>query len=189
MKKILAFLMVLTMALFAVACTPASEPTTTPTPNATNTDVTPDGTTPAPTPSTLTVFAMKGPTGIGMIKLLSDSDEGKTTNKYNYTIAGTADEIATKLLKGDLDIAAVPCNLASVLYNKSEGEIFTLAINTLGVLYIVEAGENITAVGDLKDKTIYSTGQGTTPEYTLRFLLSSAGLDPDKDVNSRIALL
>ena len=126
---------------------------------------------------------MKGPTGIGMIKLLSDSDEGKTTNKYNYTIAGTADEIATKLLKGDLDIAAVPCNLASVLYNKSEGEILTLAINTLGVLYIVEAGENITAVGDLKDKTIYSTGQGTTPEYTLRFLLSSAGLDPDNDVN------
>ena len=133
--------------------------------------------------TTINIGCMKGPTGIGMIKLLSDSDEGKTTNKYNYTIAGTADEIATKLLKGDLDIAAVPCNLASVLYNKSEGEILTLAINTLGVLYIVEAGENITAVGDLKDKTIYSTGQGTTPEYTLRFLLSSAGLDPDKDVN------
>ena len=132
--------------------------------------------------TTINIGCMKGPTGIGMIKLLSDSDEGKTTNKYNYTIAGTADEIATKLLKGDLDIAAVPCNLASVLYNKSEGEILTLAINTLGVLYIVETGENITAVGDLKDKTIYSTGQGTTPEYTLRFLLSSSGLNPDEDV-------
>lgn len=132
---------------------------------------------------TINIGCMKGPTGIGMIKLLSDSDEGKTEAKYNYTIAGTADEIATKLLKGDLDIAAVPCNLASVLYNKSEGDILTLAINTLGVLYIVEAGETIATAEDLKGKTIYSTGQGTTPEYTLRFLLSSAGLDPDKDVN------
>lgn len=133
--------------------------------------------------TTINIGCMKGPTGIGMIKLLSDSDEGKTTNKYNYTIAGTADEIATKLMKEELDIAAVPCNLASVLYNKSEGEILTLAINTLGVLYIVESGETVTNVADLKGKTIYSTGQGTTPEYTLRFLLSSANLNPDKDVN------
>ena len=133
--------------------------------------------------ATINIGCMKGPTGIGMIKLLADSDDNKTTNEYNYTIAGTADEIATMLLKGDLDIAAVPCNLASVLYNKSEGEILTLAINTLGVLYIVEAGESVNTVEDLKGKTIYSTGQGTTPEYTLRFLLSSAGLDPDKDVD------
>ena len=134
-------------------------------------------------PATINIACMKGPTGIGMIKLIADSDEGKTENKYNYSIVGTADEIATKLLKDELDIAAVPCNLASVLYNKSGGEIITLGINTLGVLYIVEAGDSITSVNDLKGKTIYSTGQGTTPEYTLRFLLSSAGLDPDKDVD------
>ena len=73
--------------------------------------------------ATINIGCMKGPTGIGMIKLLADSDDNKTTNEYNYTIAGTADEIATMLLKGDLDIAAVPCNLASVLYNKTEGEI------------------------------------------------------------------
>ena len=131
----------------------------------------------------INIGCMKGPTGIGMIKLLSDSDNKKTVHTYNYTIAGTADEISTKLIKGDLDIAAVPCNLASVLYNKTEGEIVTVAINTLGVLYIVEAGDTVKSVGDLKGKTIYSTGQGTTPEYTLRFLLSSAGLDPDNDVD------
>ena len=134
-------------------------------------------------PATINIACMKGPTGIGMIKLIDDSEEGKTTNKYNYSIVGTADEIATQLIKGDLDIAAVPCNLASVLYNKTEGEVLTLGINTLGVLYIVEAGESVSSVDDLKGKTIYSTGQGTTPEYTLRFLLSSAGIDPDKDVN------
>ena len=131
----------------------------------------------------INIACMKGPTGIGMIKLLSDSDAGKTKNIYHHSIVGTADEISSALIKGDLDIAAVPCNLASVLYNKTEGEVVTVAINTLGVLYIVEAGNSINAVNDLKGKTIYSTGQGTTPEYTLRYLLSSAGIDPDKDVD------
>ncbi len=131
----------------------------------------------------INIGCMKGPTGIGMIQLLSASDEGTSANHYNYTIAGTADVLSTALVKGELDIAAVPCNLASVLYNKTEGEVVTVAINTLGVLYIVEAGNSINTVEDLKGKTIYSTGQGTTPEYTLRFLLTSAGLDPDKDVN------
>lgn len=131
----------------------------------------------------INIGCMKGPTGIGMIKLLNDSDEGKSINHYNYTIAGTADEISTALVKGELDIAAVPCNLASVLYNKTEGEVVTVAINTLGVLYIIENGDNIKEVADLKGKTIYSTGQGTTPEFTLRYLLTEAGIDPDKDVN------
>lgn len=131
----------------------------------------------------INIGCMKGPTAIGMIKLLSDSDTEKSVNTYHYTIAGTADEISTGLIKGDLDVAAVPCNLASVLYNKTEGEIVTVAVNTLGVLYIVEAGEAVNSVQDLKGKTIYSTGQGTTPEYTLRFLLTSAGIDPDSDVD------
>ncbi len=131
----------------------------------------------------INIACMKGPTGIGMIKLLSDSDAGETANTYHYSIVGTADEISTALIKGDLDIAAVPCNLASVLYNKTEGEVVTVAINTLGVLYIVEAGDSISSVANLKGKTIYSTGQGTTPEYTLRYLLSEAGIDPDNDVD------
>lgn len=130
----------------------------------------------------INIGCMKGPTAIGMIKLLSDSDSETSKNNYIYTIAGTADEISVGLVNGTLDIAAVPCNLASVLYHKTEGEIVTVAVNTLGVLYIVESGDSIQSVSDLKGKTIYSTGQGTTPEYTLRFLLTSAGLDPDKDV-------
>lgn len=133
--------------------------------------------------ASINIGCMKGPTAIGMIKLLSDSDEKNSINTYNYTIAGTADELSTSLVKGDLDVAAVPCNLASVLYNKTEGEVVTVAINTLGVLYIVEAGQTVNTIEDLRGKTIYSTGQGTTPEYTLRYLLTAAGLDPDKDLN------
>ena len=131
----------------------------------------------------INIGCMKGPTAIGMIKLFSDSDEGITHNTYHYTIAGTADELSTALIQGDMDIAAVPCNLASVLYNRTEGEIVTVAINTLGVLYIVEEGETIHSVTDLQGKTIYSTGQGTTPEYTLRYLLTANGLNPDGDVS------
>lgn len=133
-------------------------------------------------PVEINVGCMKGPTAIGMVKMLSDSDKGIAKNHYKYTIAGTADEISVGLVNESLDIAAVPCNLASVLYNKTKGEVITAAINTLGVLYIVESGNSIQEVKDLAGKTIYSTGQGTTPEYTLRYLLTSAGLDPDKDV-------
>lgn len=130
----------------------------------------------------INIGCMKGPTAIGMIKLLSDSDAKSSINHYNYTIAGTADELTTGLMNGSLDMAAVPCNLAAVLYHKTEGEIVTAAINTLGVLYLVETGNSIQTVKELKGKTIYSTGQGTTPEYTLRYLLGQEGLNPDTDL-------
>ncbi len=129
------------------------------------------------------IASLKGPTSIGLVKLFSDSDEGATINNYNYSIYGAADEISTGIVKGEIDVAAVPCNLAAVLYNKTEGQIVTAAVNTLGVLYILEKGENLNTLEDLKGKTIYTTGQGTTPEYTLRYLLSANGIDPDNDVD------
>ncbi len=132
--------------------------------------------------TSINIASLKGPTSIGLVKLYSDSDNGTTVNKYNYSIYGTADEISAGLIKGDIDIAAVPCNLASILYNKTEGNVLIAGINTLGVLYIVEKGCDINSVSDLKGMTIYSTGQGTTPEYTLRYLLSANGIDPDNDV-------
>lgn len=128
------------------------------------------------------IAAMKGPTALGMLKIMEDAEAGNTANNYTFTIAGAADEITASIIKGDIPIAAVPCNLASVLYNKSQGGITMLGINTLGVLYIVETGDSVQSVADLKGKTIYSTGKGTTPEYTLNWLLKSAGIDPEKDV-------
>lgn len=128
------------------------------------------------------IAALKGPTAIGMVKVMEDAASGSTANNYNFTIAGTADEISVGLVKGDFDIAAIPCNLAAVLYNKTEGKIKLAGINTLGVLYIVETGDSITKIEDLKGKTIYSTGLGTTPQYTLNYLLTAHGIDPEKDV-------
>lgn len=128
------------------------------------------------------IAAMTGPTAIGMVKLMQDAEDGNTAASYEFQIFGTADEVSAGLIQGTLDMAAVPCNLASVLYNKTEGQLQIAAINTLGVLYIVETGETIQSVEDLRGKTIYSTGQGTTPEYTLNYLLTSYGLNPETDV-------
>ncbi|WP_312372204.1 ABC transporter substrate-binding protein [Lachnoclostridium sp.] len=131
---------------------------------------------------TMNIAALKGPTAMGMVELMERAENGETANNYDFTIAGTADEITTNLIKGDFQIAAIPCNLASILYQNSEGKIQVAGINTLGVLYIVETGDSIKSVEDLKGKTIYSTGKGTTPEFTLNYLLSSHGIDPSKDV-------
>lgn len=130
----------------------------------------------------ISVAALKGPTAMGMASLMEQNREGKTFSDYTFTIAGSADEITAGILKGEYQIASVPCNLASVLYNKSDGALQVAAVNTTCVLYVVEDGESIQSVSDLKGKTILSTGKGTTPEYTLRYLLTMAGLNPDTDV-------
>ena len=133
-------------------------------------------------PVTIRLAGLKGPTSMGMVKLLSDSENGETMNQYDFTMAASADEITPKLVQGELDIAAVPANLASVLYNNTQGEIELLAVNTLGVIYIVEKGEQVNTVADLKGKTIYATGKGSTPEYALKYILQENGLNPDTDV-------
>lgn len=130
----------------------------------------------------VSVAALKGPTAMGLVQMIDQSEQGLTANNYSLTVAGAADEITAGIIKGDYPIAAVPCNLASVLYAKSNGAIKVAGINTLNVLYIVETGDTIKSVEDLRGKTIYSTGKGTTPEYTLSYLLKANGIDPKKDV-------
>lgn len=130
----------------------------------------------------VSVAALKGPTAIGMVQVMKNNKENNAANNYNFNIAATADVFTADLIKGDVQIAALPCNAASTLYNKSAGKVQILGINTLGVLYILDTGDSVKSVADLKGKTIYTTGKGTTPEYTLRHLLKAAGLDPDSDV-------
>ena len=130
---------------------------------------------------TATVAALKGPTAMGMVKMMSD-DAASDSPLYDFNIYASADEITPKLVQGELDIAAVPANLASVLYNNTEGQVQVLAINTLGVLYIVEDGDTVQSVEDLKGKTIFASGKGSTPEYALNYMLTQNGIDPETDV-------
>lgn len=132
---------------------------------------------------TVRLGALTGPTAMGMVKLLKDADAGEAVGTYTHQIAGAADELTPLVLQGELDIVSVPANLAATLYNKTEGGVRVLAVNVLGVLYIGEYNsEELTSVADLKGKTIYATGKGSTPEYFLRHILTQNGLDPDTDV-------
>ena len=132
--------------------------------------------------TTVRVASLKGPTSIGMVKLMKDNEDGKTANVYDFTVAGSADEIVPGLIKGEYDIAAIPANLACNLWNRTGGKVKILAVNTLCVLYIVSKGTEVSSVSDLKGKTVYATGKGSTPEYCLVHVLESNGLAVGKDV-------
>ncbi len=128
------------------------------------------------------VAGLKGPTTLGMLKLAQDVTDGASQNDWQVQTYGAPDEIVPLLTKGELDMAAIPANLAATLYSKTEGKVQVAAVNTLGVLYVVTTGDEIQSVEDLRGKTVYSTGKGTTPEYVLRYILQKNGLDPDKDL-------
>jgi NitT/TauT family transport system substrate-binding protein len=175
LKKTVSLLLALLLALSVTACGGKTEP---PAPE------TPDGQEmPAEEAVAVRLAALKGPTAMGLVKLMRDSEEaGADASPYEFTLAGSADEVTPALIKGDLDMACVPANLASVLYNKTEGQIVTLAVNTLGVLYLVEKGNAVQSLQDLAGKTIVAAGKGSTPEYALRYLLKENGIDPDRDL-------
>lgn len=174
MKKLLSILLSLTMAaaLFAGCSATPAEPAA----------PAPVSAEPASSaPVDVNVLALKGPTAMGLVKFMNDSAE-ITDNTFNFSIAAAVDEVTPKLVQGQVDIAAVPANLASVLYNNTKGGVKVLAINTLGVLYILENGAAIGSVEDLRGKTIYASGKGATPEYALNYILSENGIDPAGDV-------
>ena len=126
---------------------------------------------------------LSGPTGVGAVKLMSDSEAGAARNNYEMTVAAANDEVVAKLTSGEVDIAAMATNVAANLYNKTEGKVQMLTVNGLGVLYILERdGEAIQSMADLKGRTIYATGQGANPEYVLNYLLRENGLEPGSDV-------
>ena len=125
---------------------------------------------------------LKGPTGIGASYLMKQSENGETALEYTFTIESDPSIITSSIISGDLDIAAVPTNVASVLYNKTEGAVKIIAINTLSVLYVLENGESVQSVADLAGKTVYAIGQAANPEYVLNYILRQNGLEPGVDV-------
>ncbi|MGF0039427.1 ABC transporter substrate-binding protein [Peptoniphilaceae bacterium SGI.131] len=140
-------------------------------------------------PEKLVIRALKGPTAMGMAKLVNDNflssldSSSKVETVYDFQVLTDPQEIVKGLVENKITVAAIPTNLAATVFNKTKGKISLLATNTLGVLYIVENGNAISSVSDLKGKTIYMTGQGATPEYILNSILNKAGLKPGQDVS------
>lgn len=108
------------------------------------------------------IFAISGPTGVGMVNLMED---------YDITLSSAPEEVVGKVANKEADIAAVPTNVASTLYKKLNGELKVLCVNTLGVLYIMDKDGSIKSFADLEGKTIYTMGEGSNPQYTLEYLL------------------
>lgn len=125
---------------------------------------------------------LKGPTGIGASRLLALNEAGGSHNSYDVTVLAEATDMIAQIAAGQLDIAAIPTNAAASLYNKTNGDVRLVALNTAGVLYILENGNTVKDIRDLMGKTIYAVGQGSNPEYVLRYILGENGIDPDKDV-------
>lgn len=132
--------------------------------------------------TTIKVDTLKGPTGLGMVKMMQDADAKTTANHYKFTLDTAPTAAVAKLTSGEVDMAGLPTNLAASLYKKTSGKIQLLEINTLGVLHIVTNGETIKSMKDLKGKTVYSSGKGSVPEYAFNYILKQNGLTPDKDV-------
>ena len=169
-KSIVSLLLALTLALSLTAC--GGQANTEP--------EQPDIDT--PTAAEVNLYVLSGPTGIGAMNLWAAADAGETENTYHITMSGANDEVVAAISKGEADIAAVATNMAAALYNKTEGGVTVLAVNTLGVLSLLGNGQESATIADLAGKTIYAPGQGANPEYILRYVLSGNGLDPDRDV-------
>lgn len=153
MKKFLAILLSLIIIIGATACSKTKK-----------TDV------------TVNIGVLKGPTGMSAAWLMDQNEQKLSANEYNFTVAGTPDAITGQLINGDMDIAALPTNAISALYNKTEGKISVLGVNALGVLYILENGNSINSVSDLAGKTVLASGKGSTAEYVLNYILEKNGV-------------
>ncbi len=174
MKRTLSCLLILSLLFSLLSCAEAPQATTAP--ETTETMEEKDNTT-------IRLMAMTGPTGMGLASLIHNDKEG-SGNKCDYTIelVGAPDQVVPAIANKTCDIAAVPINLSSTLYAKTNGQVQVLCANTLGVLYMVENKGQIQSVADLAGKTICAPNPGSTPEYILRYVLKENGLDPEKDV-------
>ena len=129
------------------------------------------------------IIAISGPTGMGMVKLMKDNETGNASNNYSFTLTSNPNDVVGKISSGETDIAAIPANLAATLYAKTKGAIQILAINTLNNLYIVQTGEEISSLSDLEGKSIAVSGQGSTPEYVLNYILAANDLEGKVKIN------
>lgn len=126
------------------------------------------------------VGSMKGPTTLGLLPLMEHHQDGEAEGSYQITVVTTADELLPMVIRKELDIALVPANVAAVLYERTEGQVAVIDINTLGVLYMVSGDTSVESMADLKGRTIYLTGKGTTPDFVLQYLLAANGVGLDQ---------
>ena len=190
MKRAIKIIFALVIICAFAACgtteggSPAATPTSasTPTPTLTPTP-TPEATPEPILPDEINIAVLRGPSVIGSLRLIENAQNGETINNYNIQILGAPDEIPPMIAQGTVDIAAVPTNLASVLYNATSGGIRVLALSTMGVLHLVDSTGEIESIEDLRGRTIHLSGLGAAPEFVFNYVLRMNGIEPGIDID------
>ena len=182
--RVLATAAAVALAALLTGCSDSAEPAATPSATATAEETA--SAAPTEEPTTVRVASLKGPTTMGLVDLMRDAAAGETEQEYQVDVYGTPDEVVPLVSQGAVDVALIPANLAAVLYNRTltddGAQVQVAAINTLGVLGILENGDTVDGIDDLAGKTVYASGKGASPEYVLDFLLEENGLTPGSDV-------
>ncbi len=170
-KRIFTLFLALTLVLVSLSSCVSKKDTETPTG---------DGTTNAPV--NVNVYTLNGTTGFGMAKLISDAKAGAFPNEnYTFTVQSDASVVLSALINGDVDIAALPTNAAANVYNKTQGGVKILAVNTRGVLYLLAKGETtVPSFESLRGKTVYVPAQN--PTFIFTHLCKQNGLIPGTDI-------
>ena len=131
------------------------------------------------TESALRVISLKGPTSIGLVHLMEKAE--KDNLPYSFQMEASPDALLPEFVSGKADIATVPANMAAVLYQKLNKDLYVLNINTLGVLYGISGNAEVKAFSDLEGKTYLSTGQGASPEYLMNTLLKKNSIQANAE--------
>lgn len=124
--------------------------------------------------TTVRIAVLKGPTGMGAAPLMAANEQGETRNQYAFSIAGAPDVLVPQIVTGELDMAALPTNTIAMLSAKTEGAVQMLAVNTLGVLYVLQRGDSVHSIDELSGKTIVSAGRGTVVEAVANYLFDDS---------------
>ena len=178
MKKTIAFVLALVMALSMAACAkeevqPTTVATEAPTEAVVETTAAPE-TEAAAAP--INVMVLNGTTGFGMANLMDAAAKGEALQEYNFTVETDASNIVAALANGSVDIAALPTNAAAAVYNKTQGKVQVLALNTLGVLYLVTDGSvKVESVADLAGQTVYAPAQN--PSFIFQHIVEANGVE------------
>jgi len=178
LRKLLAVLLTAVLLLSLCACSNQEE-----TPDAPQDPVEDPAPQPDPAPETpafdaelpVKVMSLNGTTGFGMAKLIADSKDGSAALNYEISVETDAANVTAALINGTVDLAALPTNAASVVYNKTQGAVQVVALNTRGVLYVVSSGESITSLQDLEGKTVYAPAQN--PTFIFQAVCKAAGVN------------
>ena len=173
MKKWIAFALSVLMVLSLAACGQQEAPAPTAAPTVAATEAPTEAPTQPAAP--INVMVLNGTTGFGMANLMDAAANGAAAQAYNFTVETDASNVVAALANGSADIAALPTNAAAAVYNKTQGKVQVLALNTLGVLYLVTDGSvTVESMADLAGKTIYAPAQN--PSFIFQHLCQANGL-------------